>query len=109
MNREQFLAIDDIEIKEIEVKNYGKMKIKTLSAIDQAELSRFQKSTTCETRLAAFIITLGVVDDDGTPFLTADDVEMLIKKNAGTVEKIANEIIKLSGISEDEVLEAEKN
>lgn len=48
-------------------------------------------------------------NDDGTPIFTSDDIEMIGSRVAGVIERIVNKCQDVSGLSDADVDDAEKN
>mgnify|MGYP006308308593 CR=1 FL=1 len=118
LNKNDILSFDDIEIKEIKVPEWGgSVYIRQLSRgqADEYFNHRFDKSewkqsgrdkseVQSSVRLFghdAWLVAQAVCDEDGKRIFSNADVKELEKKNANAVGRIAVEVLKHSGMSQD--------
>jgi hypothetical protein len=118
LSKEDILGLTDIKIKEIEVPEWdGSVFIRQLSRgqVDEYFSRRFAKSelkqrgrnqseVESDVKLFghdAWLVAQGVCDEDGKRLFSNADVKKLEEKNANAIGKIAVEIVKFSGMSED--------
>lgn len=118
LSREQILNKVDIEIKEIEVPEWGgTVHIRQLTRAEQDEYLKRQYG---ETRLKqdaraksqeisavniyghdAFLVACGVCDEEGRPLFKREDTDALKKKNGAVIGRLAVEIVKFSAMAGD--------
>lgn len=109
LTREQILKTKDYERKTIDLKEWGgDVIIRSLSHRERAEIFDRPTSTAVErTKTEALVVASAVIDETGDPIFQPEDLEALQKKNPKVIERIAKEILVLSGIFAPE--EVEKN
>lgn len=125
LTREEILALDDIDTKEIivpaEIRNWGGTVfiIKQLTRGDQDDYLRRQfgttkvkqnpKNKTQDQEIGnmslyghdAWLCVRGIVDDKGMPVFLDKDIDSLNRKNGQAIGWIAKQIIEFSGMQED--------
>lgn len=116
LNREQILAAPDLVTEIVPVPEWGgEVVVRSLTA---AERDQYEKEFISQhgTRIKfdlvnprARLVALSVVDEDGKRLFTDRDVAELAKKSAAPVDRIYAVAQKLSGISDGDVEELEKN
>ena len=122
LSKDDILNISDIQVKEIDVSEWGgTVYIKQLSRgqADEYTFRRFGKSEMkkgdIETDVTLFghdtwLVAQGVCDADGKRIFSNSDIKKLEEKNANAIGSIAVEIVKFSGMQEDvEELDELKN
>lgn len=95
---EDILSKDDLEERVVEVPEWGgSVRIKAFTKARQQEMRKRAtiKGEIDTDRLEMFLFIEGVVE----PRFTADHYEQLRGKNAGAVDKVLQEIARLSGVS----------
>ena len=117
LNKEQILAVKDIEEKKIKVPEWkGEILIKSLSSAERSEYYSFiQKRNKPGVGISEIsgiyekLIVLGVVDANGDRMFSDDDIKKLGEKSPAVLTRIANEILAISGMGPDDVDKAEEN
>ena len=124
LTKAQILNSNDIQIKEIPVKEWGDtVYIKQLSRAEQDEYLKRQYGAT---RLKqdgransqeisavniyghdAYLCACGICDEEGKPLFKPSDIDALKKKNGAVIGRIAIEIIEFSNMTGDDELEDE--
>jgi len=124
LTREQILNKVDIEVKEIQVPEWGgSVYIRQLSRAQQDEYLKRQYG---ETRLKqdskakqqeisavniyghdAYLCMCGICDEEGKPLFNREDIDALKKKNGAVIGRIAMEIVRFSAMEMDVTVEEE--
>lgn len=98
----------------------GAIQIRELSGLEAAEFTRrsmelvdTQRSQVKDApglaRLSAQVWVWGVIDEQGEPLLQKDDISRLVELPARILDKVADEILDLSGLSQRALNRAKKN
>lgn len=127
LTREQILSTNDIEVKEVQVPEWGgSVFIRQLS---RGEQDTYLKRQYGETKMKqdtkakqqeisavniyghdAYLCACGICDQDGKPLFKQTDVDELKKKNGAVIGRLAVEIVKFSAMAGDvEAVEEIKN
>ena len=90
----------------------GEVSVKSLNVRERDELGKIisdanDKGDNATILLA--IIALTLVDKEGNQLFTSEEAEALADKSATTIENIAMEALKINGLGDKAVEEAEKN
>ena len=119
LSRDQILKAEDLVTERVEVPEWGGFAIvRSLTGAerDQFEISGLrQKKGNIETDLGKMInfrsrlVSLTLVDDEGNRLFSNSDVELLSQKSASAINRIFEVSRKLSGLSEADVDDLEKN
>jgi hypothetical protein len=120
LTRDQILEYNDIKTQVVQVPEWGgEVIVKGLTAgeRDKWEASLYtakQHGKNIEIvsnrdNLRAKFVAVSVVDEKGKPLFTAGDIEALTKKSAAPMDRIFTVAQKLSGMSDNDVEELEKN
>jgi len=124
LSRDQILSKNDIDIKEIDVPEWGGSVF--IRQLTRGEQDNYLKRQYGETKLTqdnkaknqqisavniyghdAYLVACGVCDEEGKPLFKADDIEALKKKNGAVIGRIAVEIVKFSAMQSDVTPEEE--
>lgn len=109
LTREEILNAKDIEQEEVPVPQWGgDVLVQSLSGTKRAAIFKAcmgKNGKMDSSKLYPMLMIDGVVD----PQFTKADADALNEKNSGALEIVAKAIMKLSGISQDDVEEQEKN
>ncbi|GIV86631.1 MAG: hypothetical protein KatS3mg054_0660 [Chloroflexus sp.] len=114
LNREQILAANDINHEVVEVPEWGgAVRVRGLTALERDRLmatffdleggGRIKAEKTAEYRVA--LAALGIVDEDGKRMFGDDDIAALGAKSPQAIERIADAVARLSGLTDVEELE----
>jgi len=109
LTREQILEIQDIEYREVVVKEWdgGTVRIRSLTAQEREEYDSWLftvkklDATTSRSRL----LSMAIVDNDGKPIFTEGDIQTLAKKNSKIVVRLSYIAQKLSGMTPGSIKE----
>jgi hypothetical protein len=113
LNRDQILEADDLKTEEIEVPEWnGSVVVRELrgrerDAFEEGSLDK-QRNLKM-TNMRARLVALSVVDEDGKRMFTAKEAELLGDKSATALNKLFEVSCRLSGITDSDVDELEKN
>ena len=118
LNRDQILAINDIQTAVVHVPEWGgDVNVRGLTALERDRLmaeffdleggGRMKPDKAAEYRVK--LAVLCVIDENGERMFADNDTELLGKKNPKAIERIADTVARLSGISEEEIEALEKN
>lgn len=105
---DQIREADDIERKELPVPEWGgTIEIKSLTKGEHQECraKSMKKGQVDADLLEINLLVAGVAD----PTLSKEDAGILQRKNAGVVERIMREILKLSKLDADAVSETDRS
>jgi hypothetical protein len=113
---DDILALDDMEKREITIKQWGGRKIivKSLTAtqrfalIERCMNAKANKIDGKKLYIHTFI-ECACDPDTGKQIFTADDYEKLASKHSGAIEAVVQVANELNGIGEAEISEMEKN
>ena len=125
LNREQIKKADDIEKKKVECPEWGgpvwirgltgKQRdkwesefIESSSGMIEAELEDGKKQRMNPENARARLVVKCAVDEQGNRIFEDSDVEWLGEKSAKALDRCYEKARELSGISEDDIEEAEK-
>ncbi len=113
--REDILSMDDLESRELTVKQWKKtVVVKSLTASQRYEMIE-QCMNACSNKIDGnrlYIYTLIACTYDpesGAPLFTSADYDRLASKNSGAIEAIVQVANELNGIGEAQIVEMEKN
>jgi hypothetical protein len=113
LSRDQILEADDLKTEEIEVPEWkGSVVVRELrgrerDAFEEGSLDK-QRNLKM-TNMRARLVALSVVDEDGKRMFTAKEAELLGDKSATALNKLFEVSCRLSGITDSDVDELEKN
>jgi hypothetical protein len=109
MNREQFLRGRTQRIVEVDVSEFGTVKMRELPEsvrVREFDLwlrpgDKINKQRQQDARLK--IVSLCVVGDDGQPYLTEEDFPQMREMPSSVVTKLADVAMSLAGLSDDDI------
>jgi hypothetical protein len=109
MNREQFLRGRTQRIVEVDVLEFGTVKMRELPEsvrVREFDLwlrpgDKINKQRQQDARLK--IVSLCVVGDDGQPYLTEEDFPQMREMPSSVVTKLADVAMSLAGLSDDDI------
>ncbi len=114
--REDILNMDDLESREVTVRQWGKKKVivKSITASQRYEMIEQCMSTKANKidgkKLYVFTLIACTYDPEtNMPLFTAADYDKLAAKNSGAIEAIVQVANELNGIGEAQIIELEKN
>ncbi len=116
LNRQEILEKKDIKTKDVYVEPWdGHVCVKGLTGKERDKwessiVEMKKKTAVVKDNIRAKLVALSIVDPDTMkPIFAEADIEALGAKSAAALDVIFSEARKLSGISEDDVEELEKN
>jgi hypothetical protein len=103
LSKDQILAAQDRQYAEVDVPEWGgKVRLSSLTARQSLELDavtkKFQEGKVADP--IGPLLVACIVDADGKPIFTKDDLDGLGKKNPAVILRLAEHIKKLNGIAE---------
>lgn len=104
---EQIWEADDLKHETVDVPEWGgTIEIKPLTKGEHQECRRksIKRGEVDPDLLELNLLCAGVVD----PKLTQEDGERLKRKNAGTIERLLRDILRISGLDQNAVSEADR-
>lgn len=110
LSLDQIAKATDVPVVDLEMPEWGGViKVKGMNAAERLELAALvggdaDKRGAIAT-IARFALLHGVVE----PAISEDDIDMLLSKSSKAIERIVENFNKLSGTSEEAVLEARGN
>ena len=113
LTRDLILRAADIKITRIEVPEWGgSILVKGMNALQRDTMMKFidpKLDPVPDSQLKATLCAHCIVDDVGNSLFTDSDIEHLQQKNPLVLDRIANEILRLSGIGAEAVEVIAKN
>ena len=116
LTREQIKATNDIETRTVEVPEWGgsvtvrSMTGKQRDAFEASFVQRTGKKTRVELHdIRAKLVAECAVDEHGNRLFTLDDVIWLTEKSAAALERLAEAARDVSGMTDDDLEELQKN
>ena len=119
LTRDAILSASDLVTERVEVPEWeGYVIVRSLTGAerDKFEMSTLrQKKGNIETDLGKMVnfrsrlVSLTAVDEDGARLFSDSDIELLAAKNASAINRIFDVSRRLSGLSETDVEDLEKN
>jgi hypothetical protein len=113
LTRDVILRATDIKHIRIDVPEWGgSILVKGMNALQRDTMMKFidpKQEPVPDSQLKAYLCAHCIVDDAGNSLFTDSDIEHLQKKNPMVLDRIANEILRLSGIGADAVEVIAKN
>ena len=111
------LSASALKTKRLKVPEWdGEIIVRELSAAQTAELATFgptgdvQLDAHSALRVAAWAVVAAWVDEQGAPVLTSADIDMLLTtQTTDTINRLASEIMALSGMAPKALEVATKN
>jgi len=109
LNREAVLKVQDTVTKDIAVPEWGgSIRVRTMTVAVRNEFAR-RASSEDKVSVAAWLISVLSVDENGEPLFKAEDIPELERRNFRAVDRVVQAILEINGISEKKVEEAAKN
>jgi len=113
LNREEILAKNALESELVSVPEWGgevRVRAMTGAERDRLEIACAQRRKAGKsTRFRASLAVVTVCDDNLHPIFVADDAEIIDKMPAAGLGRVADVAMRLSGISEEDAEDLEKN
>ncbi len=116
LTREAILNAFDLPTEEVHVPEWGgKVRVRGLTG---AERDKFEaalmevQGQNMRIRMQnarALLVVLGVVDEEGNHVFSEKDVKALGEKSAVALERVANAVMRLSGLQPGEIEELQEN
>jgi len=111
LTRDDILGADDIERETVEVPEWGgEVLVRGLTAQQYIGMGfdlRDEEGLNTEKaqEMMPKIVSLGVIDENGDCLFTVGDIKTLGRKSFGPIERISTTILRLSGLTTEEVEE----
>ena len=116
LSRDEILKVDDIRYEEVEVPEWGgTVRVRGMSgaerdAFEGSVVEQRGKKTAVNTRnLRAKLVAKSIVDGAGKRIFDDGDVEALGQKSAAALNRVFEVAQRLSGLSDEDMEELEKN
>lgn len=111
---EELLALDDTQTREVPVPEWGGVTVNvcSMTAPERAEIERRWANRSAQSDPLNFrtdILTVSLKNGDGKPLGTPDQIKQLMHKNARAIERLFEAACEVSGFSDKDVRELEKN
>ena len=108
LTKDAILAVDDIKTEELSVHEWGgSIFVRTMSAADFSEAQKAGGDDDVATMIA--LVAIGVCDKDGNRLFTSKDVVALREKNGAVMRRIAEAVMDINGIREEDIEEKTGN
>jgi hypothetical protein len=100
LSRDAILGCNTTDVSKVSVKEFGgDVCVATLTA---AEADRIKEAGSNGMPSNVFLVILGACDDKGVRLFTDADAEILAKKPARALTRIANKVLQHNGMTDDE-------
>jgi hypothetical protein len=115
LGKEDILKAEDIDTIEVEVPEWGgvvKLRAMPGSLRDEWEsilVSRKKGSKLNLKGIKALAIAYAAVDEEGNLLFTTDDVKAINEKSSAPIERLADAVMKMNGLGEEDLKDLEKN
>lgn len=114
LDRAGFFAAEDSKFEDVPVPQLGGMvRMRVLSGAARDDFNAYLKSFGDEPRppsaVSAALLVQICIDDAGQPMFTMDDIELLRAKSAAALDVMATAAMRINGMGEAAVSDAEKN
>lgn len=115
LNRKQILEADDIAVETVHIPEWGgDVLVRGLTGYERDQLERAVielkgKRAIIRDNIRAKMVSMSVVDEDGNLVFSESDIEALGKKSASALQRIFEVAQRLSGLTDIDVEELEKN
>lgn len=109
---ESILNAQDYDYKDVEVRHWGTVRIRMLTAPERLGfLRRFKTEVEGDAalKLTLEIIAAATVNEDGSPLFSAEQLDLLARKNWSNLQDLAVEVLKFNAVTEELIKESEKN
>lgn len=109
LTKEQIFGVDDLPTQTVSVPEWnGDVTIRQLTVGQREEIAQAAKQQ--KPGVGALMVVLSVVDEQGKPLFTKQDMAKLQSKSYAAVDRIVEAVLKHNGMKGDEAIdEAEKN
>lgn len=109
LTRDQILEAQDLEYREVFVKEWGggTVRIRSLTGQEREAYDAwlFTTNKLDATNSRARLLSMAIVDNDGKPIFTEADIQALAKKNSKVVVRLSYIAQKLSGMTPGSIRE----
>ena len=111
LTRDQIEKADDTQTAVVDVSEWGgQVKVKSLTGRARSNIEAKVQREVSPGEIRIDVVMGGVCDESGNLLFTdKGDRKWLQEKNASVLDRIAEQILRISGMSEDAVEEAEGN
>lgn len=116
LNKDQILAADDIELRKVNVPEWGgEVFVRTLTGQGrdrwEAGLEKSKKNGVFldSIQLRASLLVHCLVDENGVPLFEVSDVEELSRKSSKPISRLFDIAASMAGFTKQDLEEAEKN
>lgn len=110
--RDEILAIDDRNLKAIEVPEWGgrKVFVRVMNGHNRAKVEKaFETHKGNGPRIMCAIVAVGLVDADGKPLFTEADAEALMDKSLDVIERLYADVMRHNHADTASIARAEGN
>jgi len=110
LSRADILALNDCKTKEVPVKEWGgSVKIKVMNGLERDAFEKYLAEDHGSIHFATKLLSLALIDDDGKPLFTHEDMNALAEKNGIVLQELSKEILQFNGLTAESLEVAEKN
>jgi hypothetical protein len=105
----EILEADDLKVEEVDVPEWGGIvRLRPMSALEAIEYTEANKAGD-KKHAAVRMAAVCVVDEDGNPAFTADQVAQLSKKSLAAFMRIQKVAMRINGLDEKETKEVKND
>lgn len=115
LTRDQILSAQDLNVEEVEVKEWGgKIRLRCLTGKEREDLAQLfveaqQKKQSIVPFYKERLLIMSIVDQNNDNIFKESDIEALSNKNPIVLQRLFDVAQKLSGLAEAELEEVKKN
>ena len=113
LSKDDILGVEELSTEDVEVPEWGGMG--TLRELKGSERDTFEENSLDKNRnvtmanMRARLVALSAVDEDGKRMFSEKDAVKLGSKSASALNRLFGVACRLSGITDDDVKDLEKN
>lgn len=109
--RDQILNAKDYKSKKVKVEEWGgvEVEVRSMSAAARSRIIEMGDNMNVAELSVALVLECVYDPKTGERVFSPADKEVLMQKNAGVLERLAREINEVSGFTDEDVEQAEKN
>lgn len=110
LSRESILAAKDFDYKDVEVPEWGgTVRLRGLSAAERDNFEATLAQTQDLSNLRSRLVVLALIDEEGNRLFKDSEAKALGEKNALVVMRLFELVRELSGMSDEDLQEAQGN
>ncbi|MEI7298443.1 MAG: hypothetical protein V4793_06625 [Paraburkholderia tropica] len=110
ITKEQFLSLAEPATQVVTIKGVGDVRIKVMDGFARDALQKaLQDLGTSDSVYFSAVIIATVIDENGEPLFTPEELAVLRAKNAAFIQKVGLECVRVNALGDAQTKDAEKN